>query len=155
MIPIPSRFFVTSGRAVSSVSTLNAFDQALVMAGIAEANIVPVSSVLPRGVRQVERTKIERGAITFCVMARMDGEGGGKISAGIGYFLKKDGSGGYVAEGHVRGIKSDLERQLCARVKEMALLRGIEAEEPIIRAEEIDVPKGHYGSCIAALVFMQ
>src|SRR3989304_6142143 len=34
MLPIPRKFFVTSGKAVSRVSDLNAFDGALINAGI-------------------------------------------------------------------------------------------------------------------------
>jgi len=154
MIPIPGRFFVTSGKALSGVSLLNAFDQALVMAGISEANIVPVSSVLPKGIRQVERASIDRGTITFCVMARMDGERGGKISAGIAYFLRKDGAGGYVAEGHIHGSADDLKIKLLARVKQMASLREIEGESPAFVVEELEIPRGQYGSCIAALVYL-
>ena len=36
MLPIPTKFFVTSGKAVSKVSDLNAFDEALQNAGLAE-----------------------------------------------------------------------------------------------------------------------
>jgi arginine decarboxylase len=154
MIAVPGRFFVTSGKATSGISELNAFDKALVMAGISEANLVPVSSVLPKGARQVERASIERGTITFCVMARMDGEGGGKISAGLAYFARKDGAGGYVAEGHIHGSADELRKKLSARAKEMAALREIEGEQPSFAIEEIDIPKGQFGSCIAALVYL-
>lgn len=154
MIPIPGRFFVTSGKATSDISALNAFDQALVMAGISEANLVPVSSVLPKGIRQVRGASIKRGTITFCVMARQDGEGGGKISAGIAYFLRKDGAGGYVAEGHLHGSAKELRKELIARVNQMASLREVKGEEPGFRIEEIDVPKGKFGSCIAVLIFL-
>jgi len=44
---IPKEFFVTSAKATSPVSELNAFDLALKNAGIAQCNIVPVSSILP------------------------------------------------------------------------------------------------------------
>ena len=154
MIAIPGRFFVTSGKATSNISQLNAFDQALVMAGISEANLVPVSSVLPRGIKQVKRASIERGAITFCVMARQDGENGEKISAGLAYFLRKDGAGGYVAEGHVRGSAAELRKELSARANQMASLREIRGEEPEYRIEELKIPKGHFGSCISVLVYL-
>lgn len=154
MIPIPGRFFVTSGKATSDISALNAFDQALVMAGISEANLVPVSSVLPKGIKRIKGASIERGSITFCVMARKDGEGGGKISAGIAHFMRKDGEGGYVAEGHMSGSAKELRKELAARVRQMASLREIQAEAAEFSIEELDVPKGKYGSCIAVLVFM-
>ena len=50
---VPKKFFISSGCAVSKVSDLNAFDKALLEAGIGELNIVSVSSVLPVGAEQV------------------------------------------------------------------------------------------------------
>jgi arginine decarboxylase len=154
MIQLPTRFFMASGKATSTISGLNAFDQALVTAGISEANLVPVSSVLPKGIRQIEKASIERGAITFCVLAREDGEGGKTISAGLAYVLRKDGTGGYVAEGHMHGTAVELRAELEARAMQMAGHRGIRVEEPVYRIEEIEIPKGRYGSCMAALVFL-
>jgi arginine decarboxylase len=68
LVPIPTRFFVTSGKGINKTSELNAFDLALLQAGIGEQNLVSVSSVLPIGVRQVDRLPIARGAITHCVL---------------------------------------------------------------------------------------
>src|SRR2546430_228783 len=70
MLPIPTKFFVTSGKAVSKVSDLNAFDEALQNAGLAEQNIVSVSSVLPVGIKPVRKRDPPMGAITHCVRAR-------------------------------------------------------------------------------------
>jgi len=46
---VPKEFFVTSGKAFSATSELNAFDQALKNAGIAHCNLVQVTSILPKG----------------------------------------------------------------------------------------------------------
>ena len=51
---LPKYFFVTGGTALSPVSTLNAFDEALMKAGIAQCNLVPVSSILPADAVEVE-----------------------------------------------------------------------------------------------------
>jgi arginine decarboxylase len=154
MIKLPKRFFIASGKATSTISGLNAFDQALVTAGISEANLVPVSSVLPRGIIKIEKAVIERGAITFCVLAREDGDGGKTISAGLAYVLREDGTGGYVAEGHIHGTGAELRAELDARVKQMAGHRGVRVEEPVYCIEELEIPKGRHGSCMAALVFL-
>jgi arginine decarboxylase len=154
MIQLPTRFFMTSGKATSTISGLNAFDQALVTAGISEANLVPVSSVLPRGITQIKKASIERGAITFCVLAREDGEGGKTISAGLAFVLRKDGTGGYVAEGHMHGTGVELRAELDARAKQMAGHRGVRVEEPVYCIEELEIAKGRFGSCMAALVFL-
>src|SRR3989475_2518807 len=99
MLPLPTKFFVTSGKAVSKVSDLNAFDEALQNAGLAEQNIVSVSSVLPVGIKPVRRRDLPMGAITHCVLAQQRGGEGETVSAGIAYGFRDDGFGGDVAGG--------------------------------------------------------
>jgi arginine decarboxylase len=79
---------------------------------------------------------------------------GKAISAGLAYVLRKDGTGGYVAEGHMHGTGAELRAELEARAKQMAEHRGVRIEEPIYCIEELEISKGRYGSCMAALVFM-
>jgi arginine decarboxylase len=154
LVPIPSRFFVTSGKGINKTSDLNAFDLALLTAGIGEQNLVSVSSVLPIGIRQVERTTIARGAITHAVLARMGGGEGEVISAGISYGFRTDGQGGYVAEGHVHGNQKSLREFLRWRMEEIAHFRGVELKKIFYRTEELVIPMDHYGVCIAACVFL-
>ena len=150
---IPSQYFVTSGKALSTVSDLNAFDLALFEAGIEELNLVAVSSVIPPEAEMVEYRSIPMGAVTHCVLAQMRGCGGDVISAGIAYTKRKDGHGGYVAEGHSFGDGESLKEGLRAKIREMERIRGVELEDPEIVVEEMRVPKGSYGCCLASLVF--
>src|SRR3989442_12507672 len=106
MLPIPTKFFVTSGKAVSKVSDLNAFDEALQNAGLSEQNIVSVSSVLPVGIKPVRKRDLPMGAITFCVLAQQRGGEGERISAGIAYGFRDDGFGGYRGGGNKAGPKN-------------------------------------------------
>lgn len=152
---IPSEFFVTSGSALSDVSDLNAFDLALMEAGIEEQNLVAVSSIIPPEAVCVERKKLPMGAITHCVLAQMRGRAGDRVSAGIAYAYRKDGYGGYVAEGHAFGGLESMKEELYRKVKEMERTRGIELTEPIIVARELEIPEGKYGCCIASLVFTE
>jgi len=154
LVPIPSRFFVTSGKGINKTSELNAFDLALLQAGIGEQNLVSVSSVLPIGIRQVERVPISRGAITHAVLARHAGGEGEVISAGIGYGFRSDGQGGYVAEGHLHGTQKALKEFLKWRMEEIAHFRGVELRRIHYRTEELSIPMDHYGVCIAACVFL-
>jgi len=154
LVPIPSRFFVTSGKGINKTSELNAFDLALLQAGIGEQNLVSVSSVLPIGIRQVERVPISRGAITQAVLARHAGGEGEVISAGIGYGFRSDGQGGYVAEGHLHGTQKALKEFLKWRMEEIAHFRGVELRRIHYRTEELSIPMDHYGVCIAACVFL-
>ncbi|MBX8632041.1 MAG: pyruvoyl-dependent arginine decarboxylase [Thermoplasmata archaeon YP2-bin.285] len=153
MFPVPSRFFVTSGKAISKVSDLNAFDQALILAGIGEQNLVSVSSVLPVGIRKIPRRELPRGMVTHCVLAQMRGGEGETISAGVAYGFRQDGEGGYVAEGHMHGTKKNLIQILEWKMDEMAKLRRIKFKKITYVAEELDIPLDHYGACLAAVVF--
>src|SRR2546428_1433753 len=103
MLPIPTRFFVTSGRAVSKISDLNAFDAALTDAGLSEQNLVYVSSVLPVNIRQIKWKELPMGAITHCVLAQQRGGEGEMISAGIAFGFRDDGHGGGGAGGDQEG----------------------------------------------------
>jgi len=154
LIPVPSRFFVTSGKGINKTSELNAFDLALLQAGIGEQNLVSVSSVLPVGIRQVDRMPIPRGAITHCVLARHGGGEGEVISAGIAYGFRTDGEGGYVAEAHLHGTQKSLKEFLRWRMTEIAHFRGVELRRIQYRTEELSIPMDHYGVCIAACVFL-
>lgn len=154
MLPIPTKFFVTSGKAVSKVSDLNAFDEALQNAGLSEQNLVSVSSVLPVGIKPVRRRDLPMGSITHCVLAQQRGGEGEMISAGISHGFRDDGHGGYVAEGHMHGTKSSLQEVLEWKMGEMAKLRGIKFRKLEYRIEELSIPMDHYGACLAALVFL-
>jgi arginine decarboxylase len=154
LLPVPTRFFVTSGKGINKTSELNAFDLALLQAGIGEQNLVSVSSILPSGIRQVERPRLTRGALTHCVLARHSGSEGEVVSAGIGYGFRADGEGGYVAEGHIHGTQKSLKEFLRWRMEEIAHFRGVELKRIYTRTEELAVPMDHYGVCIAACVFL-
>lgn len=155
MYLIPQKFFVCSGSSFSRISSLNAFDVALMKAGICEQNLVAVSSVIPEGAVRTEPVKIPMGAVTHCVLAQMRGTGGEKIAAGIAYAFRKDGRGGYVAEGHLHGSRDALRKDLESKMAEMARIRGIELEDVNYVLEDGTVPDGEHGCCLAALVFTE
>ena len=152
---VPSKFFITSSSAVSEVSDLNAFDKALISAGIGEQNLVSVSSVIPIGAECVDRCEMPMGAVTHCVLAQMRGCEGETISAGIAYAYRSDGRGGYVAEGHIHGSADSLKEILRWKMDEMARIRGVEFEDIMFCTEELSIPMDNYGCCIAALVFTE
>ncbi len=154
MLEVPTKFFVTSGKAVSRVSDLNAFDKAALRAGIGEQNIVPVSSVLPPKIKQIQKKKLSMGAILHCVLAQMRGSEGETISAGIAYGFRDDDEGGYVVEGHGHMNKKAVREILEWKMDEMGKLRNVEIGPIKYRIEELSIPMDHYGACIAATVFL-
>jgi len=150
---IPEEYFVTSGKAVSQVSELNAFDLALKQAGIAQCNIVSVSSILPPGCEERKWKDITIGTITYAVVARMDGKEKTTISAGIAWAWEKNRKYGIVAEAHGNMNLKALEEILEWKIREMAKIREIEIGKISYRTESLSVPENSYGSVIAALVY--
>jgi len=150
---IPTEFFTTSGKATSPVSELNAFDLALKKAGIAQCNLVSVSSILPERCKQRKRRKITAGAITYAVIARMDGEEGTTIGAGIAWAWEKNRKYGLVAEVHGYMDFKALRETLEWKIKEMAKIREIELDKIDYRTEFLRVPMDNYGCVISTLVY--
>jgi len=72
---VPSKVFFTKGVGRHK-DKLQSFELALRKAGIAQCNLVTVSSILPPHCKIVPRNKGEKmlspGQITFTVMARID-----------------------------------------------------------------------------------
>jgi arginine decarboxylase len=151
---IPKEFFVTSGKAVSPTSELNAFDLVLKNAGIAQCNLVSVTSVLPADCVERKRKKLPIGAITFAVMARMDGDEGTLIGAGIAWAWEKNKKYGLVAEAHGHMDQKALKEILEWKIREMAKIREIEIDGTSYRLENLRVPMDNYGCVLAALVFI-
>jgi arginine decarboxylase len=150
---IPKEFFITSGKAVSPVSELNAFDLALKKAGIAQCNLVCVSSILPKDCTEITKQNIEAGSITYSVLARMDGDEGTTIGAGIAWVWAKSKKYGLVAEAHGYMDKKALEETLEWKIKEMAKIRGIKIGPIKMQIEVLRVPMDNYGCVISALVY--
>ncbi|MEM4700171.1 MAG: pyruvoyl-dependent arginine decarboxylase [Candidatus Nezhaarchaeales archaeon] len=155
---LPRKFFVTSGKAVNPKSPLNAFDEALINAGIAQYNIVPVSSIVPPDAVEVPSPNLTPGSVVFAVLARMDGVGGETISAGVawGWARRADGHGyGLVAEAYGHKGRAALEEELREKVREMARVRGMEVGEVRCCVESIEaVPENMYGCVVAAFVYL-
>jgi len=151
---IPKKFFVTSGKAISPVSELNAFDLTLKNAGISQCNLVSVSSILPPNCIEKKRQKIPIGSIIFAVMARMDGEEGTLTGAGIAWTWEKDKKYGLVAEAHGYMDQKALKEILEWKIREMAKIRQIEINEINYRFENLRVPMDNYGCVLAALVYI-
>ena len=151
---IPKEFFVTSGKATSAISELNAFDLALKNAGIAQCNLVSVSSVLPPGCKEIEWKQMPTGAITHAVVARMNAEGEAIIGAGIVWAWEEDKKYGIVAETYGYTNKKALEKTLQWKIREMAKIRELEIGKINYRMETLKVPAKNYGCVIAALIYI-
>lgn len=150
---IPKAFFVTGGKAIGKVSKMNAFDLALKNAGIANCNLVKVSSIIPPNCKETPPKKIPVGSITYAVISKADGREG-RISAGIAWGFATEKNFGIVAEAYGSINESITRRILNERIQEMANTRRINLCNVKYRIETLDVPKGCYGCAVVALVYL-
>jgi arginine decarboxylase len=106
---VPTSVFLTRGVGRHKYQ-LKSFEAALRQAGVANVNLVQVSSILPPRCKLVSKTNgIKRlipGQIGFCVMARSDtNEYGRLVSSAIGVAIPKDKrQWGYLSEVHGHGM---------------------------------------------------
>jgi arginine decarboxylase len=153
---VPGRFFVTSGVATGAASDLNALDLALREAGIANCNLVGVSSILPEGSFQVEPSRLPTGAITFCVLAKMAGPEGDRVGAGIAWSFGRTRGGeryGIVAEHTGPELPSEIEGIARADLLGMAEARDMVLEE--VKTEVVStLCRDGYGAAVTALVYV-
>ncbi len=155
---IPKYFYVTVGKGLSDVSKLNAFDRALIDAGIGQCNLVTVSSILPRNAIEISPVKIPAGTITFVVMARMHGTKNETISAGIAWGMARQVNGdlgyGFVVEGEGNCDRNELEDALRRKIGDMAKARNMKLESVKMKIVDLTISKARYGCVVAALVFV-
>ena len=120
---VPKRMFLTKGVG-RSIYQLKSFEDALRQAGVAQQNLVSVSSILPPKCKIIYREDglkhLKPGAITFCVMARTDtNEHGRLIASSIGIAIPRDRNNwGYLSEVHSHGMNKheaeDMSEDLAA-----------------------------------------
>ncbi|RLI37563.1 pyruvoyl-dependent arginine decarboxylase [Candidatus Bathyarchaeota archaeon] len=151
---LPREYFLTSGRGTSSVSPMNAFDNALMAAGIANCNLLPVSSIIPSKCRERRWKRLEVGTIAPVIMAKAIGRSGETIGAGLAWGWEKEHRIGLVAEVYGHYDRKALQLALDTRIKEMADARHIELADVKRRIEVMKVPQGMYGCVLVALVFI-
>jgi len=115
---LPKKYFVVSGKGLSKVSSLNAYDRALLDAGIGNYNLVPVSSIIPPGAEEIEPVELPPGSIVFVVMAKAEGEGG-TISAGVAWYNSREEECGFVVEAHGNADVEEIGRKLKSMIEDM------------------------------------
>ena len=105
----------TSGSAEGETS-LNAFDNALLAAGIGNINLVKVSSILPPEAEVVDLPRLRPGAIVPTAFAAMTSEVPGEVvAAAVGWARPEDRTkNGVIMEFHDKATREEAERTGCA-----------------------------------------
>ncbi len=108
---LPTKVFLTKGVGRHKYR-LKSFEEALRVAGVAQQNLVQVSSILPSKCKVISREKgiksLVPGSISFCVLARADTDEHGRlVASSIGVAVPKDSSKwGYLSEVHGHGMNN-------------------------------------------------
>ncbi len=120
---VPKKVFLTRGVGRHKYQ-LKSFEEALRQAGVAQQNLVQVSSILPPRCTMISRTEglkyMTPGRISYCVMARTDtNEHGRLIASSVGIAVPKDRDRwGYISEVHGHGMNqqqaADMSEDLAA-----------------------------------------
>ena len=143
----------TAGHAEGG-TPLNAFDNALLAAGIGNINLIKVSSILPPEVPVIELPKIKPGAIVPTAYAAMTSETPGEtVAAAVGYAVPDDpAKNGVIMEFHGHADRQQAEDAIRAMLDEAFRVRGEPIRELKVFAVEHTVER--IGCALAAITLL-
>jgi len=143
---------ITSGRA-EGPTKLNAFDNALLDAGIGDINLITVSSMLPTGTEIVELPKFKAGDMVNCVLAYESSDREGDLISAVVAAATSDDFGCVVENTGVNRDPEDVKSEAVNMVKYMMDVRGLKIKE-IVMADENHIVKKH-GAVVASVVYLK
>ncbi len=144
------RLYLVAGKAEGK-TPLNAFDNALLAAGIGDVNLIKVSSIVPPGAEvRMERPNLPRGALVPCVYAERTSEvPGERIAVALAVGLADDGFGVVMeSEGET---EEEAAQKAIQMVEEAFRVRGLNLQQVLRIAVEHQVVA--CGGVVAACVY--
>ena len=143
----------TSGSAEGETS-LNAFDNALLAAGIGNINLVKVSSILPPEAEVVDLPRLRPGAIVPTAFAAMTSEVPGEVvAAAVGWARPEDRTkNGVIMEFHGHATRAEAETQIELMLGEAFRVRGEPIRDMKVVAVEHTVER--VGCALAAITLL-
>jgi arginine decarboxylase len=144
---------VTAGTAEGG-TTLNAFDNALLRAGIGNINLIKVSSIVPPEVDIVPLPTIKPGALVPTAYAAITSETPGEtVAAAVGYALPEDRTkAGVIMEFHGLADRAAAERAIRAMLDEAFRVRRERIRET--RVVAVDHRVERVGCAVAAVTLL-
>jgi arginine decarboxylase len=146
----PNILWPTEGHAEGD-TRLNAFDNALIMAGIGQWNLVKVTSVAPPGAKIVyQAIDIEAGSVVPAVLTSTESSQPGQvITACIGIGISPN-SHGMIMEHSGPGQPEEMEVVVRKMLRESFERRSLDLETVIVRSISHTVER--VGASVAAVV---
>lgn len=149
MLETPTCYGLAVG-AAEGETELNAFDNALLEAGIGNVNLIKVSSILPPKAAYCEEVALPAGALVPTAYASISGcTPGERLAAAVGVGLSRDGFG-VIMEFHGHCGREEAEQQVEEMLHAAFARRHMPLTETRIRAVEHTVRR--LGAAVAAVV---
>ena len=118
IIPTPTKYFLVSGCA-EGFTELNAFDAALINAGVGNTNLVRLSSILPPRCEEIPPVRIPQGALLPAAYSSVTSDEPGRVlTAAVSIAFPEDEDHcGLIMEYHDFAPRAAVEE----KVRQMAL----------------------------------
>ncbi len=147
----PTQYFLVSG-ASDGYMPLNAFDGALLQAGIGNTNLLRMSSIVPPHCQMISPIPLPLGALVPVAYAAMTNDEPGQIiSAGVALAFPVDEErNGLIMEYSAKGERREIEEKVRTMAMEGMRLRAWEVKDLKSIAIEHRVKK--FGAVLAAVV---
>ena len=143
---------ITSGKA-EGPTKLNAFDNALLAAGIGDVNLIKVSSIIPTGAEIVELPQFPAGKMVNTVLSYVSSSREGDQLCAVIAVAISDELGCVVEHGGINQDPEKVKGEALDMVNSMMQIRGLEIKDIIIKCQEHQVK--NQGAAIAAVVYLE
>lgn len=147
----PDKYFLVAGYAEGS-TPLNAFDHALIKAGIGNTNLVRMSSILPPGAARIAPVVLPYGALIPAAYADETSDiVGTELAAAVACGVPDDPAlPGVIMEHHLHGSEKLCREQVRQKVEEAFATRGYKLASVELASAAGVVQR--VGSAVAAVV---
>lgn len=148
---IPTKYFLVSG-ASEGYTPLNAFDGALLRAGIGNTNIIKMSSIVPPHCQRISPIALPQGALVPAAYAAITSDMPGEIiSAGVAVALPSDeNQNGLIMEYSAKGRRRKIDEIVRNMAEEGMKLRGWKIKD--LNSITIEYKIKKIGAALAAVV---
>ncbi|AXV37095.1 MAG: arginine decarboxylase, pyruvoyl-dependent [Methanobacterium sp. BRmetb2] len=143
---------ITTGKS-EGPTKLNAFDNALLDAGIGDVNLIKVSSIIPQGTKIVKLPKLTPGSMVNCVLSHVTSDKKGDHITAVIAVAKSDDFGCVVENSGINADPIKIREEAVDMVKYMMDVRSLQINEIIV--EETNHTVKNWGSAVAAVVYLE
>lgn len=147
----PTKYFLVAGSA-EGYTELNAFDGALMDAGVGNTNLVKMSSIVPPNCEHIEPISLPYGALVPIAYASIASDLRGEVIAAAvaAAFPVDTNKPGLIMEYSSHGRKDDIEKIVRRMAKKGMRMRGEEIAE--IKSISVEHRVKKIGNAFAAVV---